>query len=116
MNETIYGFIYWGTIAVVVGSIIVLSITAFIVRDLKFIQENFWVFFVETLIIGFLMGAIILVMGYLRDLPYETQKVVFVTLAIKIMILHVLFQISGVYSVGFKTTSPTAPTKSKKYQ
>jgi hypothetical protein len=110
MNRWIFDLIYWGTLIVIIGSILVLSITAFIVRDVKHIKEHPIQFLVETGIIGFLMGAIILVMGYLRNIPWEQQKILFFTLAMKIIILHVLFELSGVYTVGF--ASP-ATIKSK---
>jgi hypothetical protein len=87
------------------ATVLILSIFSFIVKDIGFIRDNPVDFAIELLFISFL-PALMMVFVFGRTRKVDSNKLVlwFVTLILKLMIFHILFQLSGLYSMAFPNT------------
>jgi len=69
------------------------------VQDFNYPMENKGRFTVEVLLSGFLPSLYIFLLYYLRGIPISKVTVGgFLLLSIKLCLIHVLFQFSGLYS------------------
>jgi hypothetical protein len=106
-NTIIFGSKTATVIEAVITSIFVFSLAMMIwfsiaVRDLKFPRENPVRFTIETLTAGIIPALFIFILYYLRGNPINHETFfIFFMLAIKVMLIHILFQFSGVYTVFF---------------
>jgi len=107
-NTVIFGgktatVIYAVILCITVFGIMLMVWFSVVVRDLKFPREHPIRFTIETLASGVIPSVFIFLLYYLRDKPitrYTFQG--FVLLSLKIMLVHILFQFSGVYSSFFR--------------
>ena len=104
-SSTVYSVVKYG---IIVGTVIafgILIVGSLLVHDTYYIYKNPKFFLVETLLMGILTSLPILYLCYARGLG--TLSSVYGTLIffLKIVGLHIGFQLSGVYSVIFPKTS-----------
>lgn len=95
-------------IVAVIGAIVFFGYVSMIVRDTAFPQAHPWLFFVETLVVGFVPASVIYVMQDFRDDgDFNLSKLnrEFLLLAAKFAVFHLLFQFSGMYSYFFDSKS-----------
>jgi|LauGreDrversion4_2_1035121.scaffolds.fasta_scaffold47035_4 hypothetical protein len=79
--------------------IVVFSWLSLFIRDVNFPMENPLLFSLETLLAGILPASTLFIIYYLRSVPMGRYALYgFVVLVAKCMLVHVLFQVSGVYS------------------
>lgn len=96
LSRTLNKIIFWSLIAATV----VLFITSLIVRDYYFIVEHPWLFFWELLCFSIIPALLIaFVIAKTRNLPVKDTFTWLVAMVIKFSIFHILFQLSGVYTV-----------------
>jgi hypothetical protein len=91
-------------IVAIIGAIIFFSYVSIVVQDTAFPRAHPWLFFIETLIVGFVPASVIYVMQDFRDDGiFDLSKLnrEFIFLAGKFAIFHLLFQFSGIYSYFF---------------
>jgi len=103
--HTVYKVVKYG---IIVGSVIgfsVLLIGAFLVRDTGYIQKNPKFFISETLVMGILTALPVIFICYLRGVPHVDTLHDFTVIFLKIVLLHLGFQLSGVYSALFPMSS-----------
>ena len=103
--HTVYKVVKYG---IIFGSVIgfsVLLIGAFLVRDTGYIKKNPKFFISETLVMGFLTALPVIFICYLRGVPHVDTLHDFTVIFLKIVLLHLGFQLSGVYSVIFPMSS-----------
>jgi hypothetical protein len=99
--HTVYRVIKYG---VIIGSIVgfsILLIGSLLVYDIGYIQKNPKFFISETLVMGILTALPVIFICYLRGVPHVDTMKDFMIIFLKIVILHVGFQLSGVYSALF---------------
>lgn len=93
-------------IVVIIGAIVFFGYVSMIVQDTAFPRAHPWLFFIETLIVGFIPASVIYVMQDFRDDGiFDLSKLnrEFLLLAGKFAIFHLLFQFSGVYGYFFSS-------------
>lgn len=96
--ELLYEFVKYSTLTIVLGSILILSIISFYVKDFDFASKKPSWFVAETLVTG-LVGALpVLIIGYSRNESVHAMGIKYVLLALNCGILHVLLNFSGVYA------------------
>ena len=91
-------------IVAIIGAIVFFSYVSIVVQDTAFPRAHPWLFFIETLIVGFVPASVIYVMQDFRDDGiFDLTKLnrEFIFLAGKFAIFHLLFQFSGVYGYFF---------------
>ena len=101
LTNTVYKVIKYGMIVGLLVSFIVLIICSVIVNDNYYIFKNPKFFFSEMLVMGILATAPIGYISYLRGAPIASSYNELCILFLKMVLLHVGFQLSGVYSVFF---------------
>jgi ABC-type multidrug transport system permease subunit len=80
--------------------IVIFSWLSLFIRDVTFPMEHPFLFLLETLLAGILPSSTIFIIYYLRNIPLGRHAVYgFVVLVVKCMVAHILFQLSGVYSL-----------------
>jgi hypothetical protein len=75
-----------------------------LVRDTKFVRQHYFLFFIETLLMGFIGAAPLFLMSYYRREKHEIDAIAikeFFIIALKLMGIHLLLQFSGCYTVWF---------------
>ena len=97
---TVYKVLKYSILFGVSISFLVLTVTSLLVRDTYWITKNPKFFVSEALIMGLLTSIPVLYISYIRDSESSSTKG-FVLLFLKIVFIHVGFQLSGVYSVLF---------------
>jgi len=101
----VYKVIKYGIIFGLSLSMIVLVGGSLLVRDTYYITKNPKFFLSETMVMGFLSALPIVYISWLRKIPIASTSEEFVAVFIKVALLHVGLQLSGVYSVFFPTSS-----------
>jgi hypothetical protein len=94
-------------IIVIIGAIVFFSYVSMVVQDTAFPRVHPWLFFIETLVVGFVPASVIYVMQDFRDdgiLNLSKLNREFLFLAGKFAAFHLLFQFSGIYSYFFGAT------------
>ena len=101
LAKAVYKLIKYGVMIGLIVSFIILIICSAIVNDNYYIFKNPKFFFSEMLVMGILAGAPVGYISYLRGAPIAASSTEFLVLFLKMVLLHVGFQLSGVYSVLF---------------
>ena len=101
LAHSVYQIIKYGTISGLAIALLILIIGSIIVHDTYYISKHPKQFLSETLVMGVLTGLPILYISWLRQAQKTTSYLEFFIFFIKIMVLHIGFQLSGVYSVLF---------------
>ena len=105
VSDSVYKVIKYGLISGLAISFLVLLVGSVLVHDTYYITKNPKFFISETLIMGILTGLPILYMNYLRGGSRTESLQQFGLFFLKIALIHVGFQLSGVYSVLFPKSS-----------
>jgi len=109
--DLVYNVIKYGILLALGIGFLVLFVTSAIVRDTYWIEKNPMVFTKEMLLMSFLTALPILYISYQRGGTLKDTAAEFSLLFAKIALIHVTFQLSGVYSVLFpKSANPTLKT------
>lgn len=106
--ELVYNVIKYGILLTLSIGFFVLFVTSAIVRDTYWIEKNPRIFAWETFLMSFLTALPILYISYQRGGTLKDTAAEFSLLFAKIALLHVTFQLSGVYSVLFPNSAPSA--------
>lgn len=84
-------------------AIFVLMIVSFVVRDIDFIRAQPADFFIELLFISVIPALLmVFVFAKTRRLDSRQTLVWFLSVLLKLMIFHILFQLSGFYTYVFR--------------
>ena len=102
---SVYHVIKYGIITGIVISMIILIGGSVLVHDTYYITKNPKFFISETLLMGILTSLPVIYISYLRGGPSAKTAMEFALLFSKIVFIHIGFQLSGVYSVLFPTSS-----------
>ena len=105
--KTVYHVIKYGIIIGISLSIVILIGGSILVHDTYYITKNPKFFVSETLLMGLLTALPVIYISYLRGVPIANTTMEFTLFFIKIVFLHVTFQLSGVYSVLFPMSGNT---------
>ena len=89
----------WGIIAMVILGLSILFIGSLAVRDIDFIKEQPGIFTSETLILAFFAAIPLFLIGRNRHAESRENFTHFLIMFAKIAIVHIGFQLSGVYSI-----------------
>jgi len=101
ISSTVYNFIKYAMIIGITFAFIVLLISSLLVHDTAYIQKNPKFFLGETLFMGVLTTIPIMLICYLRGASKNETINGSGLFFLKIVLLHIGFQLSGVYSVIF---------------
>lgn len=83
-------------------SVFVLCVVSFYVKDIDFIVRHPFDFFMELFFVSVIPALLmVFVFAKTRRFSSEQTTVWFYSLLLKLMIFHILFQISGIYSYTF---------------
>ena len=109
LTEAVYNFLKYAILAGIVVGFGSLAVCSALVFDTAYIQKNPKTFLSETLIMGVLTAIPIAYLTYVRGTTsvkriFSDSSLIF----LKIVLLHVGFQLSGVYSVLFPASAPAA--------
>ena len=105
IHDTVYQVVKYGFIVGLFISFLVLFVGSILVHDTYYIKKNPKFFISETLIMGVLTGLPIAYITYLRGGSRKDSLHDFGLFFLKIVLLHIGFQLSGVYSVIFPLSS-----------
>ena len=95
-------FITEATFWAILVALIALIIPAIIVHDYHFIIQHPVYFTLETITLAVIPALAIMVFYLTRSIKLKETLLSFVVLAIKFGILHILFQLAGVYTYVFQ--------------
>ena len=90
--------IKWTIIALLIISAIYLILMSVLKRDLKYPSAHPYLFTLETLLVSFTMGLIVVLMSYGRGEFSIKTLLEFVLMTVKFGVFHILLQFSGFYS------------------
>ena len=99
--KTVYNVIKYGIIIGLFISLLILIVGSVLVHDTYYIIKHPKFFISETLIMGILTSIPIFYISYMRGTPAAKSMIEFSVFFVKIAIIHIGFQLSGVYSVLF---------------
>ena len=105
ISDSVYKVIKYGIIVGIALSFAVLFAGSILVHDTYYITKNPKFFIAESLVMGILTGLPILLINYLRGGSKSQSIQEFTLFFFKIVLLHIGFQLSGVYSVLFPKSS-----------
>ena len=102
INQQVYKFLKYAIIVGLVISFLCLAIGSALVADTTYIEQHPRNFLVETLLMGFLTSVPIAYLSYMRGATsyskiFSDSSLFF----IKIVLIHIGFQLSGVYTAVF---------------
>lgn len=98
LSKALNKIILWGLIV----AFIILVITSVIVRDYNYMVQQPWNFTIETLAFSIIPSLIIAFIFFkTRGIGVKTSVIWFILMVLKFAIFHILFQLSGIYSVVF---------------
>jgi len=101
ISDTVYKVIKYGILATIAIGFSVLLVTSILVHDIDYIKKHPKFFVSETLIMAFLTTVPIVYLSILRGANKQETINGSALIFIKILLLHIGFQLSGVYSVIF---------------
>jgi len=105
ISTAVYKVIKYGTIFGIFISFIILIVGSVLVHDTAYIKKNPKFFISETLIMGVLTTIPIIYLVYLRGGHKPNTIKSIVLFFMKIALIHIGFQLSGVYTVLFGDTT-----------
>lgn len=103
MKEKVFKIIYWlSAVAIVVGLVFLIA-TSILVRDVDYMVRFPLRFSTETLSIAVVSALAAFILGWSRGISTKDQFIMFAGLIAKVVVLNVLLQLSGFYTVAFPT-------------
>ena len=96
--QTSNSVIKWTIIALLIISLIYLIVMSVLKRDLKYPSAHPFLFTLETLLVSFAMGLIVVLMSYGRGQLSIKTLLEFGLMTVKFGVFHILLQFSGFYS------------------
>ena len=103
MKEKVFKIIYWLSAVAIVVALVFLIATSILVRDVDYMVRFPLRFSTETLSIAVVSALAAFILGWSRGIATKEQFVMFGTLIAKVVVLNVLLQLSGFYTVAFPT-------------
>jgi len=101
VSTGVYKFIKYSMLVGIAFGFTTLFIASILVHDTAYIQKNPKWFLGETLFMGVLTTLPVMLICYLRGLDKKGIIIDSGLIFLKIVLLHIGFQLSGVYSVLF---------------
>ena len=101
MPKTVYNVIKYGIIIGLFISLLILIVGSVLVHDTSYIIKHPKFFISETLMMGILTSIPIIFISHLRGAPIAKSMIDFSMFFVKIALIHIGFQLTGVYSVLF---------------
>ena len=101
VSTGVYKFIKYSILVGMAFGFTTLLVTSILVHDTAYIQNHPKFFISETLIMGVLTTIPVVLICYLRGLDKKGIIIDSGLIFLKMVLLHVGFQLSGVYSVIF---------------
>jgi hypothetical protein len=101
ISKTVYNVIKYSIIAGISFGFVLLTITSILIHDTHYIEKNPKFFVSETVLMGLLTAIPIVFISKLRGGSSVSDMKQFTLFFLKIALLHIGFQLSGVYSVIF---------------
>jgi len=101
VSSSVYHFIKYSMIFGIAFGFIILFISSVLVHDTAYIQKHPKFFISETIIMGILTTLPVVLICYLRGVDKKGMIIDSGLIFVKIVLLHIGFQLSGVYSVLF---------------
>jgi len=101
VSTGVYKFIKYSMLVGIAFGFTTLFIASILVHDTAYIQKNPKWFLGETLFMGVLTTLPVMLICYLRGLDKKGIIIDSGLIFLKIVLLHIGFQLSGVYSVIF---------------
>ena len=84
--------------------VIILIIASSIVRDYQYIIEHPIYFCIETIMMGILPALPLTIFFITRNLTQKQVIIMYIIMVIQLSAIHILTQLSGVYTVVFSST------------
>lgn len=85
-----------------IASLILLIVTSIMIRDVDFIRTHPYDFVMELIFISFVPALLmVFVFARTRRLSKYDTVIWFIKVLLKLMIFHILFQLSGIYTYAF---------------
>ena len=109
LTDNVYKIIKYGLIFLLSIGFLVLAACSVLVHDTYWIDKNPRIFASETLLMGFLSALPILYLSYVRDYPVVDSLPEFFFFFVKVALIHIGFQLSGVYSILFPKSKGDSP-------
>ncbi len=109
LTDTVYKVIKYGLIFVLSIGFLILAACSVLVHDTYWINKNPKIFASETLLMGLLSALPILYLSYVRDYPVVDSLPEFFFFFVKVALIHIGFQLSGVYSILFPRSKGDSP-------
>jgi len=101
VSSGVYKFIKYSILVGMAFGFITLLIASILVHDTAYIQKHPKFFMAETLFMGVLTTIPVVLICYLRGLDKKGIIIDSGLIFLKMVLLHIGFQLSGVYSVIF---------------
>ena len=101
VSTGVYKFIKYSILVGMAFGFITLLIASILVHDTAYIQKHPKFFMAETLFMGILTTIPVVLICYLRGLDKKGIIIDSGLIFLKMVLLHIGFQLSGVYSVIF---------------
>jgi hypothetical protein len=101
ISTHVYNLIKYLIIAGLAIGFFVLIGTSMLIMDTKYIELNPTYFLQELLIIGGLTALPVIYLGWMRRGQHINDFYGFLILFVKIALIHLCFQLSGVYTILF---------------
>ena len=101
VSTTSYKVIKYSVLFGAVVGFLILICFSILVHDTYWIQKNPKIFFTETFMMGLLTSIPILYISYVRGATKKQTIEGVALFFLKVLLLHIGFQLSGVYSVIF---------------
>ena len=103
MKEKVFKIIYWLSAVAIVVALVFLVATSILVRDVDYMVRFPLRFSTETLSIAVVSALAAFILGWSRGITTREQFVMFGGLVAKVVVVNVLLQLSGFYTVAFPT-------------
>ena len=101
VSSSVYKIIKYSMLFGIAFGFIILFISSILVHDTAYIENHPKFFISETLIMGILTTIPVVLICYLRGLDKKGIIIDSGLIFLKMILLHIGFQLSGVYSVIF---------------
>jgi len=105
VSDSVYKLIKYGILAAAALGFTILFITSVLVHDTHYIKTHPKFFLSETIIMGLLSSLPIIYISWLRGGSKVETLQEFTLIFVKIALLHIGFQLSGVYAILFPKTA-----------
>jgi hypothetical protein len=99
VSKVSYRIIKYGLLAGAAVGFLILAVTSLLVRDIAYPMQNPRYFLAETAVVAFFNAVPLLYIGYMRRGRNLNDFIGFLVLFVKIALIHIGFQLSGVYTI-----------------